>query len=128
MVKALRGEDGVSPRYSGQAPEMLLDLVEKTVLLLTSKGGLDKAKAGELGITLAEAMARSWGGSLIYFPKGNWNGHSLSCFQLTDRDWNIYREYNGTNRQEICSKYQVSERRLYQIISTIRKLRKYSPL
>lgn len=127
MGKKMRGETGVSPRYSGQAPEMLLDLVEKTVLLLISKGGMDKARASEIGITLAENMARAWGGSLTYFPKGNWNGRSLSCFQLSERDWKIYSEYNGTNRVEVCTRYQVSERRLYQIISTIREQRKNLP-
>lgn len=110
-----------NPQYKNQGPELLVDLMDKAADLMKAKGGLSQEKAEELAIALSDSMAESWGGSMIYFPKGTWNGNALRCFQLADRDWQIYREYNGKNHQELCARHAISSQRLYQIIAACRR-------
>ncbi len=95
--------------------------MDKAAALLKAKGGLTQEKADELAVALADIMAESWGGSMIYFPKGTWNGNSLRCFQLAERDWQIYRESNGRNHQELCDRYAISVSHLYRIIASCRR-------
>lgn len=113
-------------RYRSKGPELLIDLVDQVAEVLATRGGLPTSTAELLAMTIANQMAKSWGGHFIYFPKGTWNGggNRLTCFQLDERDRNIEREYNGTNRDEICAKHNISTRRLYQIITSVRMARR----
>lgn len=108
-------------RYSNHGPELLIDLVDKAARILRVEGCLSPEKAEDLAVTIADQMAQAWGGAPMYFPKGNWNGHALRCFQLVKRDWNIYHEYNGKNRQELCDRHDIGPARLYQIIAACRR-------
>jgi Mor family transcriptional regulator len=107
-------------RHKG--PEFLLDLVHHTADVLRS-AGIPSDSAQDLAITIATRMAGQWGGHGIYFPKGTWNGRAALCFKLEERDWEIYREYNGTNRHEVCAKHGISIPRLYQIIAATHRHR-----
>lgn len=95
--------------------------MDKTAALLKARGGLTPEKAEELAVSLADVMAESWGGSMIYFPKGIWNGGALTCFQLADRDWNIYRDHNGRNHKELCERHAISSAHLYRIVAACRR-------
>lgn len=95
--------------------------MDKAADLLKARGGLTQQKADELAVALADIMAERWGGSMVYFPKGTWNGNALKCFQLAERDWQIYRESNGRNHQELCERYAIGSSRLYQIIAACRR-------
>lgn len=110
-----------SPPYKNQGPELLVDLMEKAAHLLKAKGGLSQEKSDELAVALTNVMAESWGGSTIYFPKGTWNRNPLRCFHLSNRDWNIYDEYNGRNRHDLCARHSISSQRLYQILAACRR-------
>ncbi len=110
---------GPNPRSKG--PELLLDLVYQSADLLQKMAGLPPGAAQDIAVALATRMAESWGGQLIYFPKGTWNGRAALCFKLEERDWKIYREYNGTNREEVCARHSISTSRLYQVIAAIRR-------
>ena len=110
-------------RYSSKGPELLIDMVAQVAKILTQDKTLPEGVAEALAVAITNKMADTWGGQFIYFPKGNWNGGGLSCFQLDERDWKIEREYNGSNRKEICEKYQITPRRLYQIITSVRLAR-----
>jgi Mor family transcriptional regulator len=110
--------DGLKTISKG--PEFLLDLVHQSADVLR-KAGLPPESAKELAISIATRIAEQWGGQDIYCPKGTWNGRGPMCFKLEDRDWKIYHEYNGSNRQEVCARHGVSEPRLYQIIAACRQ-------
>jgi Mor family transcriptional regulator len=99
-----------------KAPEFLLYLVHHLASVL-QEGGLPAESAKDMAIASAARMAVQCGGQSIYFPK------STLCFKLEERDWNIYREYNGTNREEVCAKHGISRSRLYQIITAIHRIR-----
>ena len=108
-------------KYNNHGPELLIDMVDKAARILRVEGGLSPEKAEDLAVSIADQMALAWGGALIYFPKGNWNGHALGCFQLAKRDWSIFREYNGANRQELCNRHDIGPASLYQIIAACRR-------
>lgn len=107
--------------YLSKGPEVLIDLVEQAASILKSQGGVPPVKAEDLAVAIADRMAMMWGGNQIWFPKGNWNGGALRCFQLEERDWKIHREYNGKNRKELCDRYEIGPARLYQIIAACRR-------
>jgi len=105
-----------------KGPELLLDLIHHATDVLR-KAGMPSDSAQDLAVTIATRMAEQWGGHGIYFPKGTWNGRAALCFKLEERDWKIYREYDGTNRHEVCSRHGISISRLYQILAAIRRHR-----
>lgn len=88
--------------------------------ILQHQGGVPAEQAASLALAIVTCLAETHGGERV--PKGNWNGRSPMWFQLAERDWNIYREYNGNNWQEVCAKHNISRARLYQILAVIRKL------
>jgi Mor family transcriptional regulator len=108
-------------KLNSKGPEFLLYLVHHLASVL-QEGGLTAESAKDMAIASAVRMAEQCGGQSIYFPK------RTLCFKLEERDWNIYREYNGTNRNEVCAKYGIARSRLYQIISAIRRQRSTQPL
>jgi Mor family transcriptional regulator len=110
-----------------KGPEFLLDLVHHTAGVLR-KAGMSSDSAQDLAVAVATRVAEQWGGHGIYFPKGTWNGRAALCFKLEERDWKIYREYDGTNRHEVCARHDISPSRLYQIIAAIRRHRSTQPL
>ncbi|MBI3545970.1 MAG: hypothetical protein HY081_05170 [Gammaproteobacteria bacterium] len=95
--------------------------MDKVAQVLEASGGLSSEKAETLAIAITDVMAQNWGGSYIYFPKGNWNGNTLRFFQLAERDWAIYREFNGQNRQDVCDRHNISVQHLYRIIADCRR-------
>lgn len=66
----------------------------------------------EFAAAIAAALVRGWrkraGRQTIYIPGEPKN---------LERDNDIRREFNGTNREEVCRKHGISRSRLYQIIS-----------
>jgi Mor family transcriptional regulator len=114
-------------RYSSKGPELLIDMVDQVAEVLAVSGGLPAATATTLAVAITNKMAEAWGGQFVYFPKGTWNGGSLTCFELEERDWKIYQEYDGTNRKAVCAKYAISPSRLHQIIISVRLARRGGP-
>lgn len=111
-------------RYNSNGPELLIDMIDQVADVLSTQGGIPASTAAELAIIAVDRFARSRGGCLVYIPKGTWNGGSLTCFQLQERDIQIEREYVGSNRDEICAKYGIRKSRLYQIIVAVRLARR----
>ena len=89
--------------------------------ILRQHATIDDHLAHTIAFTIASRMADRWGGQTLYFPKGNWNGGRSRWFQLAERDWKIFKEFDGTNRDAICQKYGISRSRLYQIINAVRE-------
>lgn len=102
-----------------QAPEFLQQLADHAAQVLHEQGDLDAATACELSQAIAARIASVFGGSRVYVPHGTY-GRKLTCFELTARDLEIFRQFNGKNRDDICRRYQISKTRLYKIIATVR--------
>ena len=92
---------------------LLAEVNQLTIDSLISHN-IDASTADQIANHLRNTIASSWGGQLIYIPKD---------FQakLTDRDTQIYAEFNGKNHSELATKYNLTIARIYEIIKTIRK-------
>lgn len=93
-------------------PELLLEIVETVRELLVS-AGIDQARAHDIGFAAAEKVRGKHGGLNNYIPKG-------IDFDLTLRDREMWRRYNGANRVALCREYDITEQRFYQIMRRIR--------
>ncbi|VVE05741.1 Mor transcription activator family protein [Pandoraea nosoerga] len=100
--------------FKSKGPELLVDLAEQCVLVLLESAGLDADKATQVGREIADRMAAHWGGQNIYFPMG------LS-YKLSQRDRQIYDDFNGANHSELARKYGVSLQWIYKIVKTVRQ-------
>ncbi|OBX07046.1 transcriptional regulator [Gallibacterium salpingitidis] len=100
--------------FEDKAPEILLDLAEHTREMLVKKHQFDNDKAKQIGIELAQCIAESWGGEIIYIPKA-------LLIALSERDLAIWREFNGSNHRELSRKYGVSMQWVYQIVKRVQK-------
>jgi Mor family transcriptional regulator len=100
------------PRSNG--PELLQELRDHTVHVLVGHG-LEAIQAASIAADLVDRMRRSWGGQQVYFPVG-------LAFDIEDKHWAIWTDYNGRNRDEVCRKHSISVQHFYRIIDRIRQL------
>jgi len=95
--------------FKTKAPELLQDMATHVQAVLVEYGEIDQDKASSLGEEAAERVARAWGGSTVYFPKGDYiQSHRMAQ--------NIWRDYNGRNAQEVARKHGISLVWAYDII------------
>lgn len=94
-------------------PEFLTELAEQMTELLVGRG-LPADQAAEIGREAAERVRQTWGGIEVYIPKGR-------SFTLSQRDLEIWNEWNGRNVVELCRKHDLTEQRLYQILDAARR-------
>jgi len=100
--------------FKTKAPELLQDMAAHVQTVLTEYGEIDLTKASSLGGEVAERVARAWGGSNVYFPKGEYiQSHRMAQ--------NVWRDYNGNNTQEVARKHGISLVWAYKIIKDKRK-------
>ncbi|HSH71583.1 MAG TPA: Mor transcription activator family protein [Methylophilaceae bacterium] len=94
------------------AAEFLEDLIyfNKQVLMAA---GIEEEKATVMSRDTAKKMCDEWGGQIIYFPK--WLRAGLS-----DRDMQLWNEFNGKNQSELARKYNLSIQNVYRIIDFMR--------
>lgn len=93
-------------------PEVLADLRAELLGLLVD-ASIAREQARQLAYMAAERIREMWGGMSVYIPKG-------ASLRLSKRDREIFREYNGNNRLELCQRHGITEQRLYQIIAKVR--------
>jgi len=100
--------------FKAKAPELLQDMADHVQAVLTEYGDIDSTKASSLGEEVIERVARTWGGSTVYFPKGDYiQSHRMAQ--------NVWLDYNGSNAQEVARKHGISLVWAYKIIKDKRK-------
>ncbi len=98
-----------------RVPELVTDLQDQlTAQLLAAlpAGTLAPQDAKIIGIKVARFITDNWGGQLIYFPK-NHGG------QLSERDLQIWADFNGRNHIELASKYNLTTQHVYKILKNV---------
>jgi Mor family transcriptional regulator len=100
--------------FRSKGPELLVDLAAHCASALRDTTDLDKDKADQVGREIAERMASHWGGQNVYFPMG------LS-YKLSQRDRQIFEDFNGTNHSDLARKYGVSLQWIYKVVKTVRQ-------
>ncbi len=103
--------DQVAP--GGEYPE-LLEHIAATVSATLVDLGLEVDQARAAGLGCAEAVRRHFGGQQLYIPMG-------LRYELSSRDREIYAKWNGRNDLELCREYNMSDRRLRQIVDAMRE-------
>lgn len=103
--------------FEQKAPEILADLAKHIEVGLMKKvvandWTIDKAK--QISIDVAHEIAKTWGGEVIYIPRN-------VALLLSERDHQIWQEFNGFNHRELARKYNVSMAWVYQIVKRMRK-------
>ena len=93
-------------------PEILIDLHDNLVELFVAAGA-EPEKAKSIAFAASENIRKKWGGLAVYIGKG-------VEFELTARDYEIYRRFDGTNKHLLCREHDISEQRLYQIVAKVR--------
>jgi len=99
---------------SSDYPEVLSDLREQIAVALTKRTELSGVEVSSASQIVIEELRHHWGGQQIYVPKG-------LGFQLESRDLQIYREFNGQNLNELARKYDLTVKRLRQIVKEVRR-------
>lgn len=94
-------------------PELLEDLVAKGTELLAGMG-LEDDKAKSAAFAFVELIRKEWAGQNLYIPKGQ-------AYELSKRDEELYRRFNGTNLYRLCKEHGITIQRGYQIIAAIRE-------
>ncbi len=96
-------------------PEILVAIGDFVAEFLVSKGVID-LDAAKAGLECAEQFRRTFGGETVYMPKG-------MAYELSKRDQDIIDRFDGSNSQTICREYNITRRRLYQILHAAMKCR-----
>jgi Mor family transcriptional regulator len=97
---------------SEELPEIMQVIVEFMSEALI-KDGLDGKKACEMAYACCIAMMQAVGGDNIYIPKG-------VRLTYSRRDAEIYREFDYMSIKELQTKYDLTPRRIYQIIASVK--------
>ena len=95
-----------------RAPEFLADLFDHTKDILV-RGGITSDRAEEIATEVCSNMLLTWGGQQIYFPRG-------LHVRVSERDLKLYDDFNGTNHNELASKYNVSVQWVYKVVERMR--------
>lgn len=102
----------MSSQFRSKAPEFLADLLDHATAILVD-AGIDADIAARVAEELSDRMRKHWGGQQIYFPMG-------MCLELSERDLQIWHEFNGTNHASLARKHRVSLQHIYRIIRAVR--------
>ncbi|GJM12762.1 MAG: hypothetical protein DHS20C12_11650 [Pseudohongiella sp.] len=103
---------------SKQPPEIeddFLDDLAQTIERELISGGLVKAESKELAISIRNSIQANWAGMQPYIRKSD-KGY------LSERNLEIYGEFDGHNQYALARKYKLSVQQIYSIINEGRKL------
>ncbi|PLY02751.1 MAG: transcriptional regulator [Desulfuromonas sp.] len=77
------------------------------------EAGIAPEIARAAALKAADRVRERHGGEQLYIPKG-------VAIALSERDWEIWREYNGSNSFVLAKKHKLTERQIYNVISRCR--------
>ena len=100
--------------FEEKAPELLADLAKNIEIELTKTEKIAPEQAKQIGMEIAQSVAKQWGGEVIYIPRN-------LVLLLSERDRRIFNEFNGYNHRELARKYKVSMQWVYRIVKRVTK-------
>lgn len=102
--------------------QMLLDIAQVlTDALIDEK--VEPEKARQLGLLAAEKLRDTYGGAQLYIARG-------TALTLCRRDLEMYEKFNGINYEALAKEFDLSERRVRQVIKRVlrEEFRKRQPV
>ena len=92
-----------------RVPELVTDLEDQMAACLMSELVIDRKKALEISKKVARHITDNWGGQLLYIPKNHMG-------KLSERDLNIYTQFNGKNHAALAKKFNLTVQQIYKIV------------
>lgn len=103
-----------TPRHLGR--ELLQDLADKLAAQAQHMLGISEAKAKHFAQEAAGRVADDWGGQNVYIPMD-------LVGRLSERNFQMYREFTGNNQSDLATKYGLSVQCVYRILKVQKQLR-----
>ncbi|EMW2841666.1 DNA-binding protein, partial [Yersinia enterocolitica] len=75
---------------------------------------IDIAVADQIGEAVANRMMQVWGGQNVYFPMG-------MVWKVSQRDREIFLEFDGRNHHELARKFGVSLQWVYSVVKRVKR-------
>lgn len=82
--------------------------------MLENQFELSKKEAVELARNMVHDLCVEYGGTFMYVPKD-------MHYELSQRDMEIFNEFNGRNLHQLVKKHGVTHTRIYQIVAQVKK-------
>lgn len=95
-----------------RVPELVTDLEDQMTACLLSELPIERKKALALSKKVARHITDNWGGQLIYIPKNHLG-------QLSERDMQVYRDFDGRNHAALAKKYHLTVQQIYKIVKEV---------
>jgi Mor family transcriptional regulator len=102
-----------STRMEGMRRELLADVAAHAAEIAVAHG-VSPEIAEMIGTAIADHLAEHWGGQVISIPR---DYH----YKLSDRHYQIYREFSGNNHMELVRKHNISLQWIYKLLNRIGK-------
>ncbi|MFP1892808.1 Mor transcription activator family protein [Lonsdalea quercina] len=103
-----------SNSFRSKGPELLVELAQHTSNILHEAVDMDTCTADQIGEAVASRMMQVWGGQNVYFPMG-------MAWRVSQRDQEIFNDFNGKNHHDLARKYGVSLQWIYSVVKRVRK-------
>ncbi len=101
-------------QFRSKGPELTVELAQHTSETVREIIDIEPAIADQIGQAVANRMMQVWGGQNVYFPMG-------MVWKVSQRDREIFREFNGRNHHELARKFGVSLQWVYSVVKRVRK-------
>lgn len=101
-------------QFRSKGPELLVELAQHTSETVREIIDIEPEVADQIGQAVANRMMQVWGGQNVYFPMG-------MVWKVSQRDREIFREFNGRNHHELARKFGVSLQWVYSVVKRVRK-------
>lgn len=92
-------------------PEIVLVIAESIGSQLESQG-IAPDRAAVIALSSAKTVMQTFGGENVYIPKGTY-------VEFSRRDREMVELLSHLNMREVCLRYNITQRRLYQIINAV---------
>lgn len=101
-------------QFRSKGPELLVELAQYTAITVRKIIEIDATVAEQIGEAVADCMMQAWGGQNVYFPMG-------MVWKVSQRDREIFQEFDGRNHYELARKFGVSVQWVYSVVKRVRK-------
>lgn len=100
-------------QFRSKGPELLVELAQHTATTVREIIEIDIAVADQIGEAVANRMMQVWGGQNVYFPMG-------MVWKVSQRDREIFLEFDGRNHHELARKFGVSLQWIYSVVKRVK--------
>lgn len=97
--------------------ERVIGLLVQSVETRLRVSGIDDGNAKQIAVECGEDVRAAWGGGVLYVSKGVEEKYRR-------RNTEILARFTGNNYQELARRYALTEMRIRQIISAMRRERR----